>query len=351
MKTKKTLSIILVFSLMLSTIAVFSSTSATAASVFGMNLKNESNGMKVIFNKMPGTTKYRIYFGDGTPGKTNWWFYRDVYLGQDKIYDYSSASYYYPIYYTTLSQTNYWIRDYRCNIGSIPNNLSSGKTYLFQVQAMNGSSAGRWSYVRSMTYLSRPVITTKRNSLDKGGNAYVSWNPVPGANFYEAVRRYKGGNWLTVYSGSSTSFSDCKPGLGAGMGEWEYEVRAQYVTRNNGTANSFWSSSSFQLHYPLISVSSVTKEKDGDRYYYSVLLNPGNYMVYGNIQFEIDFYSYPSTKPCKVIHTQNYDWGGYIDKNCQSYTINYYVNGKVITPTTYVYDSPKTLTLFGYIQS
>ena len=102
----------------------------------------------------------------------------------------------------------------------------------------------------------------------------VSWSKVNGANSYQLVKwdeAYR--RWSYIYTGSSTQYLDDYVWSGK---TYKYQVRAMYVTKNNGTAYSSWSSVCSYQYYPRILFSGKRSENmfrgltGGGKYSYEV---------------------------------------------------------------------------------
>ena len=114
-------------------------------------------------------------------------------------------------------------------------NRSSGE-WCYQLRVENDAGASSWSSSQCTTVLgppSTPTLNAISNS-DQDGSYSVTWSSVAMASGYELRESYVGGDWATVYSGSSNSYA----ASGRTAGEWCYQVRAI-----NTAGSSNWSSS------------------------------------------------------------------------------------------------------------
>ncbi len=113
--------------------------------------------------------------------------------------------------------------------------LTSGKTYYYTVRAYTGTkskalantySTSYWSGYDSAgianVYLKAPALTGTTN---QSAGIKVSWNAVSGATGYSVHRKTAGGNWHTLGTTTSTSYTDTTAKEGV---TYYYTVRAYH---------------------------------------------------------------------------------------------------------------------------
>ena len=206
--------------------------------------------------------------------------------------------------------------------------LTSGVCYQVQVRARVNGVYGNYSYTKSMTFLSRPLL---RDYLDDDREYLViAWNSVRGANSYQLVRwNVDNRRWDTVYNGNSVKFTDRSVKAGE---SYRYQVRAMYKTQKNGTAYSMWSNVDYPIYYPKITVNASRKKYIyGDflrevqglkRFYYEV-----EWKVRNNTstqRYEIRFKNnLNSDKVLKTVTTKGKSYSFYTDDQYDYVCIRY----------------------------
>ena len=270
---KRILSVLLVMSIITSIFAVSAATADAAAkpatpSVTIVN-GGSANGLYVKWNSVGSKSSYQVaYRPAGSYG-----------CGQG----YS---------YKTTSNTNITLTG-----------LKSGVSYQVQVRAYANGVYGNYSRTKSMTFIGRPTL---KCGLDGNGQFLsVSWSKVNGANSYQLVKwdeTYR--RWSYIYTGSSTQYLDDYVWSGK---TYKYQVRAMYVTKNNGTAYSSWSSVCSYQYYPRILFSGKRSENmfrgltGGGKYSYEVNWKTRNEKC--GQKYEVRFKKTLSDYPTKTIQT------------------------------------------------
>lgn len=181
--------------------------------------------------------------------------------------------------------------------------LTSGVGYQVQVRAYANGVYGNYSRTKSMTFLARPTLNC---GLDGNGQfASVSWSKVKGANCYQLVKWDETNKrWLYIYTGSDRQYLDDYVWSGK---TYKYQVRAMYVTKNNGTAYSAWSPVCSYQYYPRILFGGTRKENlfsdltGGGKYTYEINWKARNEKA--GQKYEVRFKKNASDYPSKTVQT------------------------------------------------
>ena len=186
------------------------------------------------------------------------------------------------------------------NTNIVLTGLKSGTCYQVQVRAYRNGVYGNYSNTKSMTFVARPTL---KCGLDGNGQFfYISWSKVSGANSYQLVKwddKYH--RWAYLYTGSATQYLDDNVWSGK---TYKYQVRAMYVTKNNGTAYSAWSNLCSYLYYPTILFSGKRTENiltffGGGKYTYEVNWKARNEKV--GQRYQLRFKKNSSDRPTKTV--------------------------------------------------
>lgn len=270
---KRILSVLLIMSIITSIFAVSAATADAAAkpatpSVTIVN-GGSANGLYVKWNSVGSKSSYQVaYRPSGSYG-----------CGQGYSYKITSNT------YITLT------------------GLNSGVCYQVQVRAYANGVYGKYSRTKSMTFIGRPAL---KCGLDGNGQFLsASWSKVNGANSYQLVKRDETNKrWLYIYTGSDRQYLDDYVWSGK---TYKYQVRAMYVTKNNGTAYSAWSPVCSYQYYPRILFGGTRKENlfsdiiGGGKYTYEINWKARNEKA--GQKYEVRFKKNASDYPSKTVQT------------------------------------------------
>ena len=264
------------------------------------SLKNVSNGINITWNRVTGASYYRIYYK--TPSLKSWkglcdtdktsyldttvksgttytytvraldknknlisWYDKEgttlTRLDQPQISDIEnlgtsakitwnkvSGAASYKVYYRRSYQSTWRLLGTSKTNTISDNNLTSGITYYYTVEAVNGKYVSSKDSAVSgyeFLYLSVPKITSVSANSVKG-QIVISWNKVPGAEkyvlFYKRTDLNRG--WKRVTVTSSTSYTDkgCTTGK-----TYVYTVRC--IDNNDTKYTSYYDTAGSRITY------------------------------------------------------------------------------------------------------
>ncbi len=206
-----------------------------------VKIANDSNGIKVSWNKVTGSKGYTVYRSEYVNGKWTSW----KNMG------------------TAKNTKTAWV----------DKSVISGTTYRYTVRVVNGDYKSTYKETSSLIYLTQPTVKIVNDS--KG--IKVSWNQVAGAKAYTVyssaydAKTKKWSSWKNLGNVSVTSFVDKSAVSGV---QYKYTVRAV-----NGNYKSTYTASAVLLH---LEQPYVEAEKSGT----AILVTweksngAGNYLVY-----------------------------------------------------------------------
>ena len=245
-----------------------------------LTLSNKSNGIRAEWDKIPGATKYIVYYRRNADSKwssvttsnnyhpllnltagTQYAVQVQAVFGSaNGLYSSVNRLTYIPQIQTNVSLSNR-SNGIRAEWNQVPGateyivyykpsgaswssittknnyfaylNTKSGTLYCVQVQPVFNGSKGLYSKVKSMTFIAQPSLSATKQS----NNVKLSWNSIPGANKYQIATKKTSESNYRYITVTGTSYVD----TAAKSGENEYQVRAMYATSNNGTAYGYWS--------------------------------------------------------------------------------------------------------------
>ena len=245
-----------------------------------LTLSNKSNGIRAEWDKIPGATKYIVYYRRNADSKwssvtTSNNYYpllnltagtqyavqvQAVFGSANGLYSSVNRLTYIPQIQTNVSLSNK-SNGIRAEWDQVPGatdyivyykpsgaawssittknnyfaylNTKSGTLYCVQVQPVFNGSKGLYSQVKSMTFIAQPSLS----AIKQSNNVKLSWNSIPGANKYQIATKKTSESNYRYITVTGTSYVD----TAAKSGENEYQVRAMYATSNNGTAYGYWS--------------------------------------------------------------------------------------------------------------
>ena len=245
-----------------------------------LTLSNKSNGIRAEWDKIPGATKYIVYYRRNSDSKwssatTSNNYYpllnltagtqyavqvQAVFGSANGLYSSVNRLTYIPQIQTNVSLSNR-SNGIRAEWNQVPGatdyivyykpsgaswssittknnyfaylNTKSGTLYCVQVQPVFNGSKGLYSQVKSMTFIAQPSLS----AIKQSNNVKLSWNSIPGANKYQIATKKTSESNYRYITVTGTSYVD----TAAKSGENEYQVRAMYATSNNGTAYGYWS--------------------------------------------------------------------------------------------------------------
>ena len=245
-----------------------------------LTLSNKSNGIRAEWDKIPGATKYIVYYRRNADSKwssvtTSNNYYpllnltagtqyavqvQAVFGSANGLYSSVNRLTYIPQIQTNVSLSNK-SNGIRAEWDQVPGatdyivyykpsgaawssittknnyfaylNTKSGTLYCVQVQPVFNGSKGLYSKVKSMTFIAQPSLSATKQS----NNVKLSWNSIPGANKYQIATKKTSESNYRYITVTGTFYID----TAAKSGENEYQVRAMYATSNNGTAYGYWS--------------------------------------------------------------------------------------------------------------
>ena len=245
-----------------------------------LTLSNKSNGIRAEWDKIPGATKYIVYYRRNSDSKwssttTSNNYYpllnltagtqyavqvQAVFGSANGLYSSVNRLTYIPQIQTNVSLSNR-SNGIRAEWNQVPGatdyivyykpsgaswssittknnyfaylNTKSGTLYCVQVQPVFNGSKGLYSQVKSMTFIAQPSLS----AIKQSNNVKLSWNSISGANKYQIATKKTSESNYRYITVTGTSYVD----TAAKSGENEYQVRAMYATSNNGTAYGYWS--------------------------------------------------------------------------------------------------------------
>lgn len=163
-----------------------------------VEIANTTNGITVCWNKISGSTSYRVYRSQYDSKNKKWSSYKRVKTVNEKTFKWIDTS------------------------------IESSKKYRYTVKAVNGDYISRYNSSSSLTYLTAPNVTASVNDSEQ---ILINWNKILGAKTYEILRKENVDNiwssWevIATTDNSKTSWHDesAKPDT-----EYCYTVRAVY---------------------------------------------------------------------------------------------------------------------------
>ena len=245
-----------------------------------LTLSNKSNGIRAEWDKIPGATKYIVYYRRNSDSKwssattfNNYYPLLNLTAGTqyavqvqavfgsaNGLYSSVNRLTYMPQIQANVSLSNK-SNGIRAEWNQVPGatdyivyykpsgaswssittknnyfaylNTKSGTLYNVQVQPVFNGSKGLYSKVKSMTFIAQPSLS----AIKQSNNVKLSWNSIPGANKYQIATKKTSESNYRYITVTGTSYVD----TAAKSGENEYQVRAMYATSNNGTAYGYWS--------------------------------------------------------------------------------------------------------------
>ena len=168
-----------------------------------VTLSNVEDGVKISWEKPKGSTKYRVYYRNGSGG------------------------------WTRLGDTS---EDF-----FIDKNVISNRTYTYTVRCINDSATAFTSYFnagKSIKYYAAPKLQLSSTS----SGVSVKWNAIEGAAKYRLYSK-SGSSWAKITDTTSTSYLDKNVKNGAA---YTYTIRAMDA---NGRAISWFYPDGFTITY------------------------------------------------------------------------------------------------------
>lgn len=203
-----------------------------------LNLSNSNYGMTAKWNAVPDAYKYIVYFR------------------QHPQNPWSSAE---------TTDTSFLFTE-----NNSP--LCSGAKLYVQVKAADENGEGKFSKVKSLTYLRRTQISL----LNYSGSVTVRSSFCLDANCYQIAKTKYGVKKYEYFTSESGTFTDKNVVPGE---TYSYQVRGMYKTENNGTAYGAWSptKSICTLAQPTVKLSN---KSNGIRAEWNKIAGAAAYRVY-----------------------------------------------------------------------
>ena len=194
---------------------------------------NAYSGVKVVWNKISGAEKYRIY--RKAVGDTSWTVINDV---------------------TALTYTD--------------KTAKSGKTYYYTVAAFSGSTRSAYKAVK-LKYIASPVVNYISNS---GSGVSLKWAKIGGATKYYIYRKTSAGaKWKNIGSASTSSYIDKTAKSGT---SYIYTIRAY-----DGSVLSSFNSNGWKIKFLATpKLGSAVSSKSGITFKWSAVTGASGYIVY-----------------------------------------------------------------------
>lgn len=212
-----------------------------------VSLSNTGKGIKVVWNKVDGAVKYRLYRK----------YVSEDYMGFDVEYDWEKVA--------DVKGTSY-----------VDGGVHTGGKYKYTVRAYGETNYSKYDTVGLTTiYLAAPKVQTVTNTTE---GIKVTWNQVAGCQGYYIYRKEPGGNWVkrgTVTEQTKTYFVDTRIESGK---TYTYTVRG-FLWDYGHYRSSYYSGETIVcLETP--EISSATSTKNGVSLKWNSVKGAQGYRVY-----------------------------------------------------------------------